>query len=743
MSLRKLTFWLVAITTAGLVGVVLINITQILKNHFEQQEKNGVYLNILQVKNAINRQTTFLENTSNDWANWEDTYNFVETGDPQYIKDNFQPITFQNLDIDLLIIVNIKSNIMYGGVIDNHGQFSNRIPLGIKDHLQPNGQLLSNPKDELVKNGLISINDQPMIIISHPILKTDATGPSRGTLLLGKYIDKEVLDDIDNLLSLSIEISPIAYAQKNDKYALALSYKPNEKDPYFVDLTTREVYGYAVLNDIFNQPTFILRLNRFPAIYNNGILVKNYLITSVVMISITFITILFLLIEFNVLHRIRQLSLDVQNIGTSGDINKRLVVKRKDEISLLALKINDMLGALEGANLQRRESENRFRTLVESMDDVVFTAERENQKVHVYEKKRSPDGTVSNQYLLQADILQVDLENELLNQWELLKRSFQGESTTIEWSSRSQNTVRNFITTLSPIYSSQKDIMGVVGVSKDITSQKKLEQDLRNRINELGVLFNISQQLLSEIKEDTILEIICRLAVDQLGMDAAWIGILSPDDAALIPAASSGLKLESLNNVELYPRSDKSLHPAAVAFNQKELILFSRALTDCDTRAPDSEQNDAAAIPMIQSGKTLAVLVMIKREEPYIRNESLPMIHAYVNLSSVAMQNAQLFKQVLKGRERLKSISRRLVDIQEEERRRIAHELHDELGQILTSLRLSVDMIHSLPNEKLKSQTLLSVDIIDDLIARVRQMSLSLRPSMLDDLGIIPTLFWS
>ena len=155
-------------------------------------------------------------------------------------------------------------------------------------------------------------------------------------------------------------------------------------------MTTNDVNGYTVLNDIFNQPTLVLRVKRFPTIYNNGVLVNNYLVISVVMITVTFSTILYLLIEFYVLNRVRQLSNDVQAIGISGDINKRLPVKRKDELSLLALKINDMLSALESANLQQRESENRFRTLVESMEDVVFTIERSNRKIHIYEKKQGP-----------------------------------------------------------------------------------------------------------------------------------------------------------------------------------------------------------------------------------------------------------------------------------------------------------------------------------------------------------------
>src|SRR6185369_16865309 len=57
----------------------------------------------------------------------------------------------------------------------------------------------------------------------------------------------------------------------------------------------------------------------------------------------------------------------------------------------------------------------------------------------------------------------------------------------------------------------------------------------------------------------------------------------------------------------------------------------------------------------------------------------------------IAIQNAQLFQEVLGGRERLRMLSRRLVDVHEAERRFLAHELHDEIGQSLTGLKLTLE----------------------------------------------------
>lgn len=85
--------------------------------------------------------------------------------------------------------------------------------------------------------------------------------------------------------------------------------------------------------------------------------------------------------------------------------------------------------------------------------------------------------------------------------------------------------------------------------------------------------------------------------------------------------------------------------------------------------------------------------------------------------------------------ERLESLSRRLVDVQEEERRALARELHDEMGQILASLKQRLEGGTASASAEAQS-------ILGDLLERVRDLSMDLRPPTLDALGLLPTLLW-
>lgn len=90
----------------------------------------------------------------------------------------------------------------------------------------------------------------------------------------------------------------------------------------------------------------------------------------------------------------------------------------------------------------------------------------------------------------------------------------------------------------------------------------------------------------------------------------------------------------------------------------------------------------------------------------------------------------------------IQSLSRRLLDVQETERRHLARELHDEIGQTLTAAKLGLKIIAPDVPASLAGPLQESMESLDRLLAQVRQLSLDLRPPVLDELGIVPAVRW-
>lgn len=138
----------------------------------------------------------------------------------------------------------------------------------------------------------------------------------------------------------------------------------------------------------------------------------------------------------------------------------------------------------------------------------------------------------------------------------------------------------------------------------------------------------------------------------------------------------------------------------------------------------------------------------------YLETISIPVIYEgnyatqFVARDDTAHRTAEkerenLFRQINETQKRLKILSRRLIEVQESERRTIARELHDEIGQSLTAIKIDLQsMKDSAANETQQNHFDESIELIEHSLDQVRNLSLDLRPSMLDDLGLFPTLRW-
>lgn len=93
-------------------------------------------------------------------------------------------------------------------------------------------------------------------------------------------------------------------------------------------------------------------------------------------------------------------------------------------------------------------------------------------------------------------------------------------------------------------------------------------------------------------------------------------------------------------------------------------------------------------------------------------------------------------------RQQIIAIPRQLLEAHEAERRSIARELHDEIGQLLTGLKLILEIAGRAGPDTRAGSLAQAQTLVSELLARVREMSLQLRPAMLDDLGLMPALVW-
>jgi signal transduction histidine kinase len=147
-------------------------------------------------------------------------------------------------------------------------------------------------------------------------------------------------------------------------------------------------------------------------------------------------------------------------------------------------------------------------------------------------------------------------------------------------------------------------------------------------------------------------------------------------------------------------------------------------------------------VPLTVQGKVIGCLTLDSQQVGAYGQIKAALARAFANQAAVAIQNASLFRQVRIGHKQLQSLSRRLVEVQETERRHIARELHDEAGQALTSLMVGLRLLEG---ETDKPEAILEraaelKRITNDVSENLHRLAIDLRPASLDYVGLVAAL---
>jgi PAS domain S-box-containing protein len=279
-------------------------------------------------------------------------------------------------------------------------------------------------------------------------------------------------------------------------------------------------------------------------------------------------------------------------------------------------------------------------------------------------------------------------------------------------------------------------------------------ESLRKQTREKDILLQVSRALSKTINLDEVSEVASHVVGSAMGVERCAVTLASEDG----------------NQLEIKGLFSKEQADDHKLIGTKFLCGDIPAMTKAIKKGKPFVINDTSDIPSksktreyflkvgIKSvlgtgmffGKKLVGILSItstKERKTFTQGE-IKLVQTMANQIAVAIENARLLQVVKKHTQDLRELSSQLMKVQENERKRIAQELHDEVGQMLQSMKMNLDRIKR--NLSAKPRRLEGVEdwlldtekLLADTIDDIRTLTFDLRPSMLDDFGLIPTLRW-
>ncbi len=278
----------------------------------------------------------------------------------------------------------------------------------------------------------------------------------------------------------------------------------------------------------------------------------------------------------------------------------------------------------------------------------------------------------------------------------------------------------------SPIRNRFGAVVGLSTIAHDITAKLKAEASYKHSEVTLQAFFESASLMMGvvEILDDDI---------RNLSVNRAMANFMGTTQEAMRGRTASELGLSRevicmwLNHYRLCIKDQ-----SPVRFEYEHRTLHGGKV---------DRRSLLATVSLIDSGVRGAVRCsfIVDDVTEWRKTEDL-LREAHATLEArVAERTAELGSATVRAR----TLAQRLFDVQEAERRAVAQDLHDEIGQVLTALKLNLQQVQR-DGQRAKSSMELneSIEISDQLLARVRNLALDLRPSLLDDLGLVPALRW-
>jgi signal transduction histidine kinase/CheY-like chemotaxis protein len=348
MRLRQRMLAVFAATMSVGMGILYFISRNQLLSSFKQLESEQMRQDVAYASSALDGEYRALGKTTNNYAFRDQTYNFMDDPKKGAIRNEFQNAEMEGLALSLIVILDLKGNIVFAKGYDQQQHQEIPIPHAFLRSLFLRQQMRPDAVANMPQDGMLAFPDGPYLVATRPILTSQRMGESRGELMTARKFDDNGASRVTDLTRTSISFQRMDSPSVPADYQRAIqALRDGQSEIEVLPLSEDSVAGYALLPDLFGDPLLILRVDTRRVIYSRGKLSQLYLFVTVFSGALISSLFIILFLQKFVLSRLSRLETEVTSIGKRKAMAERVYVDGYDELSQLGDSINGMLVELE------------------------------------------------------------------------------------------------------------------------------------------------------------------------------------------------------------------------------------------------------------------------------------------------------------------------------------------------------------------------------------------------------------
>ena len=475
---KKILLVFVVLLIAVLIGISFFFSTVLLTS-YSALEEQYIEKDLNQAVNKLNDELFSMSSIASDWGPWDDTVDFVNGKDPNYLNSNLQPYGFDNLNLNLIVLTNTKGEILFSGAYDLNNKVMVPVPAFFSGKMDLKNPLMNMSDTHQITSGILMLPDGPMLVVSQPIVHSDYSGPPHGVVIMGRYLNKEEIARLAALTRPSLTLTRINDPALSPDLVSRIRDNSGSAPGIIRQLNMDTVAGDALIRDIYGNEALVLEITEARSIYHQGINTTLQVILIILFGGLFLGLVVIILLDHEVLKRIGSLALQVNKIGKSGSTGDHVLIKGDDELSGLATEINRMLETIEKFHTKLSASEARFREMSDLLPQIIFELDTNANVTYVNKYGEELFDVSENDLINGLNARQIIIPEDIERVGRNLKKVATGEKSPGEiytMVKKDKSTLRAIMFT-SPIFHDGQ-LVGFRGSGIDITERLKLEDAL-------------------------------------------------------------------------------------------------------------------------------------------------------------------------------------------------------------------------------------------------------------------------
>ena len=349
MSLRTKTFLITAIPLLVSLLILYAVVSGIIRLRFADIEERSARMNADRVVAVINSQSAEMERLAADWGRWDSTYGFMGKENPDFLRELIDD-TFDTLKINLIVITGTEGKI----------SFSKGFDLAAGKEVPPPEEFAGElPRDSVLVRGIekpvsgvVLTSAGPMFIGVNPVLTNDGTGPSRGSIAMGRIMSASLAQRMLGVVRTPFEMVPLAGEALPAALEAPARAMLSGDSFFFEEAGESSIAAYARVDDVYGKPALLVRVLLPRDITEYGEITVKYVTFALAGMGGALILLTQLILGRFVVTRLSRVSQAAVEIGQASDFSRRVPGSGSDELGKLVESVNGMLSRLERANEQ-------------------------------------------------------------------------------------------------------------------------------------------------------------------------------------------------------------------------------------------------------------------------------------------------------------------------------------------------------------------------------------------------------